>query len=444
MNIKLSEHFNYGKLFRFVIPSIIMMVFTSIYSVVDGFFVSNFVGKTSFAAVNLVMPVFSILSAFGMMIGAGGTAIVGKTLGEKENELANKYFSMFVFITAVLGIIVAFFGFLFIRPLAGFLRAEGQLLEDSVYYGRIVLIAMPFQFLQMMFQSFFITAEKPHIGLAVTVTAGVTNIILDALFIAVFKWGLFGAAFATSLSETLGALISIIYFARKNTRLLRLTAKTKLYGKIILKAAVNGSSEMINSAASSIVSMLFNYQLMRIEGENGVAAYGAINYIGFIFAAIFFGYAMGCAPIISYNFGADNTSELKNMFKKSMIIMTVTGIIMFAAVLVGAQPLSRIFVGYDKNLYNMTVHGFHICAVIFTMMGVNTFASGFFTALNDGKTSAIIAFLRTFLFQAVTILILPALLGLDGVWWAIVVAELMSIIVAVFFLIKKRSVFHYA
>ncbi|AFQ43789.1 MATE family efflux transporter [Desulfosporosinus meridiei] len=444
MRIQLSDHFTYNKLLRFVLPSITMMIFTSIYSVVDGFFVSNFVGKTPFAAINLIMPVLFILSSIGLMIGAGGTAIVGKTLGENDREQANKYFSMLVCVIAVAGVVFGTVGFFAIRPLAMALGAEGAMLEDCVLYGRVIVLVMPFQMMQMSFQSFFITAEKPKLGLATTVIAGVSNIMLDVLFIVVFQWGLFGAAFATALSQTLGAVIALVYFLRKNDSLLRLTTKTKFYGKVLLRSCTNGSSEMVSNVAASLVSMLYNYQLMRFAGENGVAAYGVIMYVSFIFSAIFYGYSMGSAPIISYQFGAGNHNELKNMFRKSMVLMAVTGSAMLLLVIVAADPLAKVFVGYDQDLYDMTVHAFRIFAIAFLLTGFSTFASAFFTALNDGKISAAIAFLRTLLFETSAILIIPALLGLDGVWWAIVVAEFAAFIVTIAFLIMKRKKYRYA
>jgi len=444
MRIHLSEHFTYGKLLRFVFPSMVMMIFTSIYSVVDGLFVSNFVGKTPFAAINLIMPVLSILGAVGLMIGAGGTAIVGKTLGEDNKKLANEYFSMLVYIVTAIGIAFGVIGFLAMRPLAIALKAEGEMLSDCVLYGRVIILALPFQMLQMSFQSFFITAEKPKLGLAVTVTSGISNIILDALFIIGFKWNLMGAALATALSEILGAVLALVYFIRPNDSLLRLTAKTKFYPTVLWKACTNGSSEMVSNIASSVVTMLYNGQLMRFAGEDGIAAYGVVMYVSFIFSAIFYGYCMGSAPIVSYQYGSNNYVELKNLFKKSMMLMLIFGVTMVSLVLVGAAPLSMIFVGYDKGLYNMTIHAFHVFAVTFLLIGFSTFGSSFFTALNDGKVSAAISFLRTFVFEVLAILIMPVFFKLDGVWWAIVVAEVAAFLVSMTFLVLNRRKYQYA
>lgn len=444
MQIQLSEHFTYKKLLQFVLPSIIMMVFTSIYSIVDGLFVSNFVGKTPFAAINMVMPVLTILGSFGFMIGAGGTAIVGKTLGEGDRDKANRYFSMLVYVVIGLGVVFAGIGLIFMRPLASFLGAAGDMLEYCVLYGRVILAALPFFMLQNSFQNFFVMAEKPNLGLGVTVISGVLNIILDALFIIVFQWGLFGAAFATALSQAVGAAIALVYFIRKNKSLLRLTTKTRIDGKVLWKACTNGSSEMVGNLAASVVTMLYNFQLMRLIGEDGVAAFGVIAYFGFIFSAIFYGYAVGCSPIVSYQFGADNQEELKNLLRKSLGIIGITGIAMVVLSRIGAVPLSKMFVGYDAELFKLTVHGFRIYSAAFLFSGFSAFGSAFFTALNDGLVSAVISFLRTFVFEIGSILILPFVFGVDGIWTAIVVAELAALTVTIIFLVVKRKKYHYA
>lgn len=444
MQIQLSEHFTYKKLLQFVLPSIIMMVFTSIYSIVDGLFVSNFVGKTPFAAINMVMPVLTILGSFGFMIGAGGTAIVGKTLGEGDRDKANRYFSMLIYVVIGLGIVFAGVGLVFMRPLASFLGASGDMLEYCVLYGRVILAALPFFMLQNSFQNFFVMAEKPNLGLGVTVISGVLNIVLDALFIIVFKWGLFGAAFATAFSQAVGAGIALVYFTRKNGSLLRLTPKTGIDGKVLWKACTNGSSEMVGNLAASVVTMLYNFQLMRLIGEDGVAAFGVIAYFGFIFSAIFYGYAVGCSPIVSYQFGADNQAELKNLLRKSLGIIGITGIAMVLLSRLGAVPLSKMFVGYDEELFKLTVHGFKIYSVSFLFSGFSAFGSAFFTALNDGLVSAVISFLRTFVFEIGSILILPFVFGVDGIWTAIVVAELAALTVTIIFLVVKRKKYHYA
>lgn len=444
MRIQLSEHFTYRKLLRFVLPSIAMMIFTSIYSVVDGLFVSNFVGKIPFAAINLIMPVLFILGSIGLMAGAGGSAILGKTLGENEGEKAKKYFSTMVYALAATGLIFGLIGFAVMQPLSIALQAEGEMLADCVLYGRVLMLALPFQMLQMAFQSFFITAEKPKLGLMVTLIAGVTNMVLDALLIVVFQWGLFGAAIATAASQIFGALLAILYFARKNDSLLQLTLKTKLYWKVLLNVCTNGSSEMVSNLAASLINMLYNFQLMRFAGENGVAAYGVIMYVSFVFSAIFYGYTMGSAPIISYQYGAQNHTELKNMFKKSTHIMLAAGIIMVVSVITTAGPLTKVFVGYDQDLYDMTVHAFQVFAVTFLLSGFSIFGSGFFTALNNGKISAAIAFLRTFVFEVFAILMMPIIFGLDGIWWAVVVAESAAFLVTGIFLLIKRKTYHYA
>ena len=442
--IRLSEHFTYGKLLRFVMPSIMMMIFTSIYSVVDGLFVSNFVGKTPFAAINLIAPVTMVLSAFGFMAGTGGTAIIGKTLGEKKTEEANRYFSLIIYTVMIGSVVLAAAGLLVLGPLAAALGATGSLLDNSLLYGRVTFLALPFFMLQVTFQSFFAAAEKPTLGLGVTVISGVTNIVMDALFIIVFEWGLYGAAFATALSQVAGAVIPVVYFALPNDSLLRLTAKTKCYPAILWKMCTNGSSEMVSNLASSLIGLLYNYQLMRLLGENGVAAYGILMYVGFIFAAVNFGYVMGFAPAVCCLYGAGNDRELGNLFRKSILLMSAAVIVMFLTARLLARPMAVIFVSYDVELLELTVYAFHIFAFEFLTNGLNTFASAFFTALNDGKVSAILAVVRTFLCKTVSILWLPVVWGVDGIWGATAVAEAVSLLVTIFFLVRKRKKYHYA
>lgn len=448
MKIQLSDHFTFRRLLLFTLPSILMMVFTSIYSVVDGFFVSNFVGKTPFAAVNFIMPFLMILGSLGAMFGTGGSALISKALGEGKPEKAKQLFSFLIYISAAIGVIVAVLGILFIRPIAALLGAEGAMLDDCVLYGRIILTTLPAYILQYEFQSLFITAEKPHLGLGVTIAAGLTNIVLDALFVAVFQWGLAGAAIATAASQTIGGIIPLFYFGRKNKSLLKLT-KTHFDIRALVKTCTNGSSELMSTVSTSIVSMLYNIQLMRyavLEGfnpEDGVAAYGVMMYVGYIFLAIFLGYSFGTAPIIGYNYGSQNHMELKNLFKKSLIIISIFSISMFIAAEILATPLSNIFVGYDENLLNLTLKGFMIFSFQFLFCGIGIFGSSFFTALNNGLISAIIAFLRTLVFQIAAILIFPIFLGTNGIWLSVAVAEFLAAIVSIVFLIIMKKKYHY-
>ena len=440
--IRLSDHFSYSKLLRFTLPSICMMVFTSIYGVVDGLFVSNFAGKTPFAAVNLVMPFIMILGGMGFMIGTGGTALVSKLMGEGKKDEANSTFSMMVLFTLLLGIVLSAVGFLTMRPVSYFLGATDAMIDDCVLYGRIVT-GFTFAFmLQNVFQSFFIAAEKPRLGLIVTVAAGVTNMVLDALFIAVFNWGVAGAAIATGLSQCVGGVLPLIYFLRPNDSLLRMRP-TSLRLRPILQACGNGSSELMSNISSSLVGMLYNFQLMRLIGEDGVSAYGVLMYVQFIFVAIFIGYSIGCAPVVSFHFGAQNHSELKSLLRKSTLLMASGGVLLTIAARLLAAPLAHLFVGYDAGLFELTSHAFRLFSWSFLLAGFNIFASGFFTALNNGAISAAISFLRTLVFQTASVLILPLLLDVDGIWWAITVAEIFAFLISLMFLYLKRNKYHY-
>lgn len=441
-SIQLSDHFGYGRLIRFTIPSILMMIFTSIYGVVDGFFVSNFVGKTPFAAVNFIMPFLMVVGAMGFMFGTGGSALIARTMGEGKKEKAQEIFSLLVYAVAVSGIVIAALSVLFLRQIASFLGAEGTMLENCVVYGRIILVALPFLMLQYAFSSLAVTAEKPKLGLIITVTAGLLNITGDILFTAVFRWGIIGAAMATAMGQIVGGIVPLVYFAGKKSSSLRI-GKPKWDGKALMRACSNGVSELMSNISMSIVGMLYNAQLMRYAGENGVAAYGTIMYVDFIFLAVFIGYATGVAPVISYHYGAGNQKELNNLLKRSaLMILLASGAMLLLSELMAA-PLAGIFVGYDAELLQMTVHAYSIYAISFLFCGFSIFGSAFFTALGDGLTSAIISFLRTLIFESASVMILPLLFGLNGIWCAIIVAECMSVLVTCLFFVAKRREYHY-
>ena len=440
--IQLSDHFTYKRLLRFVLPSIIMMIFTSVYGVVDGLFVSNFAGKAAFAAVNLIMPVPILLGALGFMLGTGGSAIVAKTLGEGKRQLANQYFSMLVLVAFVGAAVLAVTGTVLIRPLALLLGADGEMLGHCVTYGRIILISLPFFALQNIFQSFLVTAERPSLGLKITIAAGVTNMVLDLLFVGVLDLGVAGAAAATVISETVGGCVPLVYFLRPNSSLLRLE-RPQIAWRILGHACANGSSELMTNVSMSVVNMLYNIQLMRFAGENGVAAYGTIMYVNFFFVAAFIGYSIGMAPVVGFNHGARNHMELRNVFRKSLRLILIAGAAMTVLGLLLSGVLAKIFVGYDGELLELTRRGFRIYCSSFLIMGFNIFGSAFFTALGSGLISALISFLRTLVFQVMAVLLLPLLLGIDGIWLAILMAEILALAVTGSFLIGKRTKYNY-
>lgn len=443
MRIQLSDHFTYRKLLRFVISPILMMICTSLYTIVDGFFVSNFVGKTSFAAVNLIMPIVMGIGSIGFMIGTGGSAVVSKTLGEGHSQKANQYFSMLVYSAIVIAIAFSILGIVFLRPISTLLGATDQLLEDCIIYGRIIFIAMPAFILQNIFQNFFITAEKPSLSLKISIIAGITNAVLDFIFMAVFHWGIAGAAIATGMGQLVGGIIPIYYFSKRNDSLLKLT-KTRFSKLILFKSCTNGSSEMVTNLSTSLISILYNFQLMKIAGENGIAAYGIIMYVNFIFMAIFLGFSIGTAPIIGYHNGAANYYELKSLFRKSLMLIVISGLVLTFIAEIFAIPLVKIFSGYDFELFNMTYHGFKLYAIAFMFMGINVWGSAFFTALNNGIVSATISFLRTFVFQVIGIFALPLLFGVNGIWLAIIFSELSALLVTIAFFINNKYRYSYA
>ena len=442
--IQLSDHFTYKKIIKFTLPSIAMMIFISIYGIVDGFFVSNFAGDIPFKAVNLIMPFLMILGTVGFMFGTGGTAIVAKTFGEGNPKKANEYFSLFVYVTLTLGIIFSILGFIFMPKVASLLGAEGEILENCILYGRIIVIALPFLISQFLFQGFFVAAERPKMGLYVTLAAGITNMVLDALLVLLLplEYKLVGAAIATATSQMVGGLIPIIYFFSKNSSILRI-GKTKFYFKAILKACVNGSSEFMSNVAMNLVGMLYNLQLLKYLGDDGVAAYGVMMYVGMIFAGTFIGYSIGSAPVISYNFGSKNYKELKNVLKKSLTIIGFTGMLMIILGILFSRPLAYIFVSYSDALMELTTKGFRIFAICFPFMGFAIYGSSFFTALNDGLTSALISFLRTLVFQVGAVILLPIIWKETGIWVSVVVAEVMAVFFTFLFMLIKRKKYHY-
>lgn len=441
-DIQLSDHFTYRRLLRFVLPSINMMLFASIYGVVDGLFVSNFVGKIPFAAVNLIMPAIMILGPLGMVIGTGGSAIVAKTMGEGDYAKANRYFSLMIYATIIGGAILSIIGFIFMRPISLLLGADGPMLEYCVLYGRLSMISLAAFMVENAFQSFMITAERPKMGFHVTLISGLTNMALDALFIACFHWGVAGAALATAASEYAGAIIPLVFFLRQNSTPLQL-GRTDLEWGVLGRTCVNGSSEFVSNTAFSIVSMIYNLQLLRLAGENGVAAYGVMMYVNFIFVAIFFGYTLGAGPIISFHFGAKNTDELKNLFRKSMVLMILIGFGLSLLAFAAAHPLAKLFVGYDPELFEMTRTGLRLYALGFTLVGLNIFGSALFTALNNGQISALISMVRSFVFKIVTVMSLPLVFGLNGIWLSMLASEFLSLLLTLFFIVRKRGKYQY-
>lgn len=443
MKIQLSDHFTYSRLLRFVLPSIVMMVFTSIYSVVDGLFVSNFTGKEAFAAINLIMPFLQAFGCLGFMLGTGGSALVAMTLGTGDKKRANELFSMLAVATVVLGLAMTALGLLVLRPVAVLLGASGTMLESCLVYGRILTLFQTAFMLQYFFQSFFIAAEKPHLGLTITILAGLTNMVLDLVLVGVLHGGLVGAASATVLSQLVGGVVPLFYFGRKNNGSLLHFVRPRWDARALGKACTNGSSELMSNLSSSVVGALYNWQLLRLAGADGVAAYGVIMYVAFIFVAIFLGYSQGCAPILSYHYGASNRTELQNLRRKSTVIVAVTGLAMLVCSELFASPLARIFVGYDADLTALTTHAMQIYSLHFLICGFNIFGSGMFTALNNGFVSAAISFSRTFIFQSVMVLVLPLLFGLDGIWLAVVVAECCALAVTAFFVLRGKKTYGY-
>lgn len=444
MRIQLSDHFTYKRLLLFTLPTIMMMVFSSLYGIVDGFFVSNYVGKTPFSAVNLIMPVYMACAAVGFMLGTGGCAVVSKALGEGKPKAANQMFSFITCTGVVAGLVISAAAIILMPQIAGWLGAAGELKTNCIIYGRLAFAGFTAFLLQNLFQSFMVAAEQPGLSLKITVAAGVTNMVLDWLFIGVMGWGIAGAAIATVAGQLVGGLAPLVYFLLPNDALLHLTPVSRFDGPLLLQTCTNGMSEMVSNLSGSLVSVLYNFQLMRLAGEDGIAAYGIMMYVNFIFMAIFFGYAIGSSPVISYHYGAENYAELKNLFGKSLKLLAATGVVLTAVSLIFAVPLGRIFASYDQELLELTVRGLRLSALSFLVVGINVFGSSFFTALNNGFISAVISLLQTIVFQLAALIFLPMVLDIDGVWLSGVVARVLALVVTAAFFIAKRHQYKYA
>lgn len=442
MQISLSDHFNYSKLLRFTLPSIAMVVFTSIYGVVDGFFVANYAGKQAFAAVNLSYPVIMILGTLGLMFGSGGSALVAAAQGRGRKKLANEYFSLITYSAIVTSVVLVSILWFLLEPLMKLMGATGGLLEDSVLYGHIMMISLPAFILQSMFQLLFVTAGKPKLGFFVTVGAGIANMVLDFILVGVCGYGLAGAGVATVVSEFFGGVIPIFYFLRDNGSTLRLE-RTRWVPAALYKTCFNGCSELLAGLSSSLIGVLYNFQLMKFVGENGVAAFGVVMYLTFIFCDIFVGYCNGVAPIISNHFGSRDKNELRNLFKRCVVIIAVLGVALFALAEMTAPALVRIFVGADSDLYEMTKHACRIVSFCFLLSGFGIFGSSLFTALNNGVLSAVISVGRSVVFGTLAVMLLPLIFGVEGIWLAVWATEIASIFVVIYFVIRKRKNYGY-
>ena len=443
MKIQISDTFTYKKLIKFTVPSILMMIITSVYVVVDGLFVSNYVGKEAFSSLNLIMPFIMVFGAFGFMLGTGGCALMAKYIGEGENKRANEVFSLIIYVLLIGAVVCTIFGIVFLEPISILLGATPELLEDCIIYGAILLLALPFFMLQTSFQIFVVVADRPNMGMALSVFSGVTNIVLDYLFIVVFEWGIAGAAWATASSQIVGAIIPLIYFASKKNKSNLKIVKFRWHFKDLLKSCTNGSSEMMTNVSLSLVNMLYNIQLMHFIGSNGVSAYGIIMYISFIFNGVFIGYTIGACPLISYNYGAKNHIELKSLFKKSLILITTVATVLTLIGVIFSREFAWIFVGYDKSLLDLSTKALSLYSISYLFSAINIFASALYTALNNGKISALLSFLRTLVFQAIMIMGLPYIFDIDGIWLAVVFAELMCLVLTIYFFKKANKRYNY-
>ena len=440
----MEGHYGYRRILKELWPMVLMLMVTSVYSIVDGWFISNFAGSTAFAAMNIIWPAVAIISALGLMVGAGGSALVSKTFGEGDTERGNHLFTMLIRLTFIAGAVISAVLFFFMRPVAEVLGAEGEMVRYAVIYGRILTAALPVYMLQMALQPFFMVAGRPELGTVTSIACGLTNIVLDALFVAGFGWGLTGAAIATAASFLVGGAIPTVFFAsRRNSTPLRFIHDSPEDWPAIGKSLSNGLSEFVGNISFNIVGICYNLQLMKYIGENGVSAYGVLMYVGFIFGSVFIGYNMGISQVISFKYGAGDKEELKSLLHKSCVLIGIAGIVITAAVELLAPLLSRLFVGYYPALRDLTTYALHIYMISFLICGFNMFASAWFTALNNGPVSAVISFTRTLVFELGCVFILPLVFGIDGIWLAVNVAEVLALILSLSLVLGLRKRYGY-
>lgn len=446
IDIKLSDKFNYSRLLRFALPSIVMVLISSVYGVVDGVIVSNYTDVEHFAALNLILPYITLLGAAGLMLGTGGSALVGKILGEGKSIRANGIFSLLTYTTIAIGLFLGLFGYITSDAVANILGADETMQHLSFEYSGIIFLFLPCYVLQLYFQSLLTTAERPSLALQITLLAGITNIALDILFVIYLKQGLRGAAYATGVSQTFGGLLPLLYFIlnRKKSDI-NIKLGVALWDlKAICKSCVNGLSEWLMSVSLAIVSFLYYYLLLTGDrGEMGVDTYGVLLYFSYIFIAVSVGFSRGIAPVISYHYGASDRHELHSLLMKGLLIVLVLNLVSGITAQVLSAPLANIFVGHDKGLYEYTVVAFRIYSIHFFVTGFNIYISSFFTALNNGKYSGWISVLRTICFESISILTIWMLFGVDKIWWGVTIAEFLTMVIAFSFLFLKRNFYGY-
>ena len=438
----LAKKFTCGTLIRFALPTMVMMLFMSLYTIVDGIFVSRLIGTSALSATNIVYPVVNVVIAVAVMLGTGGSAVIARQMGEGKIAEAKRNFSWIVLIGVAAGFAVAALGTLFLDPLCRMLGATPELLGYCRDYLGTLLLFAPAAILQMLFQAFFVTAGKPALGLFLTVLAGISNALLDYLTMGPLDMGIRGAALATASGYLIPAVVGVLYFlfAKNNLHF----AKPSFDGRVLLRACGNGSSEMVTNISSAVITFLFNVMMLKYLGEDGVAAVTIVLYAQFLLTALYMGFSLGVAPVISYQYGSGDTGQLRKVYKICLGVTGVSAVAVFAASLLLAKGIVQIFTPLDSPVYGIAVRGFVLFSLSYLFSGCNIFSSALFTALSNGKVSAAISFSRTFVWIAFGLWALPELLHADGLWLAVPLAELLTVVLSVFFLQKLRARYGYA
>ena len=419
-----------------------MMLFTSMYGVVDGLYLSHFSGKEAFAAITLIIPLPLLIGAWAYMIGAGGSAVIAKAIASDRQKDANEYFSFLVLISVLGSILLAGIGEIFLEPCAKLLGANDEMLPFCMTYGRILIAAVPLYVLQNVFQSFLTVAEHPKIGLAINLVSAFLNMALNFVFIRITNEVVTAVALATVVSQFVGGITPFVFFVRSKSTTLRF-GRPHMPMSLLGPVFANGVSEFVSEIFHPLASVMYNYKLMELTGLNGVAAYGVLMNVGFLFGSVFLGFAVGSAPLFTYKYEREDHDELHSLFIKSTISVVLMGFLLYGVACMIEGPFAAEFFGGDELLITMTEEAFALHSLSYMVMGLAVFASAFFTAIHDSRVSFLISFLRTLLFEVLAILLLPMLFDLNGVWAASLTSEVLTLLVTVGLLISKKEKYQY-
>ena len=437
----LDQKWSAGSLLRFAFPTIVMMIFMGLYTIVDTIFVAQFVNTDALSSINIVCPIINITVGLGTMIATGGNAIVSRKMGAGENQEAKEDFTLLILTGAVIGFLILLGGTIWIDKIVYALGASDLLFPYCKDYLMVLFLFIPANILQTLFSNLFVTAGKPTLGLALAVLAGIANIVFDYVFIVLLQMGIKGAAIGTGIGYMIPSIIGTVFFLMKRSELH--FCKPNMDASVLLKSCSNGVSELVSQCSAAVTTFLFNVTMMKLLGEDGVAAITVLIYSQFLLTTLYIGFSMGTAPVVSYNYGSGNVKQLKKTVRICFSFIAGISIFVFLFSLLGGESIAKVFAENNRNVFEITKNGFSIFSFSFLFSGCNIFSSALFTALSNGKASATISFLRTFGFITVSLLVLPRFLEVTGVWLAVPFAELFTLMLTVYLLCRHRKQYNY-